>query len=114
VTVSMTEKIEQVEVITSVHRRRRWPAEEKAAIVQETCCVGHVGVAGARQHRIAANQRFTWRRLHASGEDVDAAKAGKLHAQRDRLRDRLAGCGRRERSRANVSGSVAIPSEFGP
>jgi len=34
--VSMTGKIEQVEVITSVQRRRRWSADEKAAVVQET------------------------------------------------------------------------------
>jgi hypothetical protein len=32
----MTGKIKQVEVITSVQRRPRWSAEEKAAIVQET------------------------------------------------------------------------------
>jgi hypothetical protein len=34
--VSMTGKIEQVEVITSVQRQRRWSADEKAAVVQET------------------------------------------------------------------------------
>ena len=33
---SMTGNIDRVEVITSVQRRRRWPAEEKARIVQET------------------------------------------------------------------------------
>jgi hypothetical protein len=38
--VSMTGKIEHVEVITSVQRRRRWSAEEKAAIVQETYAPG--------------------------------------------------------------------------
>jgi len=36
----MTGKIEHVEVITSVQRRRRWSAEEKAAIVQETYAPG--------------------------------------------------------------------------
>ena len=34
--MSMTGKIDRVEVITSVQRRRRWSAEEKAQIVQET------------------------------------------------------------------------------
>lgn len=34
--VSMTGKIEHVEVIRSVQRRRRWSTEDKAAIVQET------------------------------------------------------------------------------
>jgi hypothetical protein len=38
--VSMTGKIEHVEVITSVQRRRRWSTEEKAAIAQETYAPG--------------------------------------------------------------------------
>ena len=38
--MSMTGKIEHVEVITSVQRRRRWSAEEKAAIVQQTYAPG--------------------------------------------------------------------------
>ena len=38
--MSMTGKIEQVEVITSVQRRRRWSADEKAAVVQETYAPG--------------------------------------------------------------------------
>jgi len=38
--VSMTGKIEQVEVITSVQRRRRWSADEKATVVQETYALG--------------------------------------------------------------------------
>jgi transposase len=32
----MTGSIDRVEVIRSVQRRRRWSAEEKARIVQET------------------------------------------------------------------------------
>ena len=38
--MSMTGDIEHVEVITSVHRRRRWSTQEKAAIVQETYAPG--------------------------------------------------------------------------
>ena len=38
--MSMTGKIDRVEVITSVQRRRRWSAEEKARIVQETYAPG--------------------------------------------------------------------------
>jgi transposase len=65
--VSMTGKIEHVEVITSVPRRRRWSAEEKAAIVQETYAPGMSVPLVARRHGIAPNQLFTWRRLYASG-----------------------------------------------
>jgi transposase len=56
--VSMTGKIERVEVITSVQRRRRWSAEEKAAIVQETYAPGMSVSLVAQRHRIAPNQLF--------------------------------------------------------
>jgi len=48
--VSMTGKIEHVEAITSVQRRRRWSAEEKAAIVQETYAPGMSVSLVARRH----------------------------------------------------------------
>ena len=73
--MSMTGKIERVEVITSVQRRRRWSAEEKAAIVQETWAPGMSVSLVARRHGIAPNQLFTWRRLHASGA-LSAVGAG--------------------------------------
>src|SRR5262252_8051854 len=73
--VSMTGKIEHVEVITSVQRRRRWSAEEKAAIVQETYASGMSVSLVARRHGIAPNQLFTWRRLYASGA-LSAVGAG--------------------------------------
>jgi len=71
----MTGKIEQVEVITGVARRRRWSAEEKAAIVQETYASGLSVSLVARRHGIAPNQLFTWRRLYASGA-LSAVGAG--------------------------------------
>jgi transposase len=58
--VSMTGKIEHVEVITSVQRRRRWSAEEKAEIVQETYAPGMSVSLVARRHGIAPNQLFRW------------------------------------------------------
>jgi transposase len=65
--VSMTGKIDRVEVITSIQRRRRWSADEKAAIVQETYAPGMSVSLVARRHGIAPNQLFRWRRLHAEG-----------------------------------------------
>ena len=65
--MSMTGKIDRVEVITSVQRRRRWLAEEKARIVQETYAPGMSVSLVARQHGIQPNQLFTWRRLYAAG-----------------------------------------------
>ena len=51
--MSMTGKIDRVEVITSVQRRRRWLAKEKARIVQETYAPGMSVSLVARQHGIA-------------------------------------------------------------
>jgi hypothetical protein len=51
--VSMTGNIDWVEVITSVQRRRRWSAEEKAAIVQETHAPGMSVSLVARRQGIA-------------------------------------------------------------
>ncbi len=73
--MSMTGNIDRIEVITSVQRRRRWSAEEKARIVQETYAPGMSVSLVARQHGIAPNQLFTWRRLYASGA-LSAVGAG--------------------------------------
>ena len=73
--MSMTGKIEHVDVITSVQRRRRWSAEEKAAIVQETYAPGMSVSLVARRRGIAPNQLFRWRRLYAAGA-LSAVGAG--------------------------------------
>jgi transposase len=73
--VSMTGTIDRVEVITSVQRRRRWSAEEKATIVQETYAPGMPVSLVARRHGIAPNQLFRWRRLYAEGA-LSAVGAG--------------------------------------
>ena len=48
--MSMTGNVDRVEVITSVQRRRRWSAEDKARIVQETYAPGMSVSLVARQH----------------------------------------------------------------
>ena len=73
--MSMTGNIDRVEVITSVQRRRRWSAEEKARIVQQTYAPGMSVSLVARQHGVAPNQVFTWRRLYAEGA-LSAVGAG--------------------------------------
>jgi hypothetical protein len=49
----MAGSIDRVEVITSVQRRRRWSAEEKARIVQETYAPGMLGSLVAQQQAVA-------------------------------------------------------------
>jgi len=73
--VSMTGKSDRVEVITSVQRRRRWSADEKARIVQETYAPGMSVSLVASQYGVAPNQVFTWRRLYAAGA-LSAVGAG--------------------------------------
>ena len=71
----MTGNIDRVEVITSVQRRRRWSAEDKARIVQETYAPGISVSLVARQHGVAPNQVFKWRQLYAEGA-LSAVGAG--------------------------------------
>jgi transposase len=73
--VPMTGNVDRIEVITSVQRRRRWSADEKAQIVQETYAPGMSVSLVARQHGIQPNQLFTWRRLYAAGA-LSAVGAG--------------------------------------
>lgn len=68
-------RVERVEVITSVQRRRHWTTEEKMRIVDETHLPGNSVSIVARRHGISANQLFTWRRLMARGA-FTAASAG--------------------------------------
>lgn len=68
-------RVERVEVITSVQRRRHWTTEEKVRIVEETHLPGQSVSIVARRHGISANQLFTWRRLMARGA-FTAAQAG--------------------------------------
>ena len=52
----------QVEVITSVQRRRRWSRAEKERIVTEAMEPGAVASEVARASGIYASQLFRWRR----------------------------------------------------
>jgi len=88
-----------IEVITSVQRRRRWTAEEKARIVNETYQPGMSVSAVARRHGIAPNQLFQWRRLAAQGalsavganEEVVPASEYRALVQQNRELQRLLG-----------------------
>jgi transposase len=60
-------KREQIEVVTSKERRRRWAPAEKKLIVQETYEPGVTVSLVARRHGIAPNQLFYWRRRMEEG-----------------------------------------------
>src|ERR1700752_3869216 len=65
----------RIEVVTSIQRRRRWTASEKVRMVEETFAPGMTVSLVARQHDVAPNQLFTWRRLVAHGS-LTAAGSG--------------------------------------
>lgn len=63
----MTITKEQVHVITSVERRRKWSLEEKHSIIQETYLPGMSLSLVARKYGINPSQLFAWRRQMEEG-----------------------------------------------
>src|ERR1700748_3427628 len=63
-TLMMTRKVKFrcVEVLTGPLRRRRWSAEEKARIVEETLAPGARVSEVARRWQVCSQQVFGWRR----------------------------------------------------
>jgi transposase len=59
--VSSTARPQRIEVITGVERRRKWSAQEKAAIVAESLAEGAVVSEVARRHGLSPQQLFGWR-----------------------------------------------------
>lgn len=64
----------EIEVITSVQRRRRWTAEQKKAMVLEAEQPGMSVSFVARKYEIHPNQLFRWRRLFHDGA-LEAVRA---------------------------------------
>ena len=54
-------RLQRVEVITGVERRRDWPTEKKLEIVAESLVDGVVVSDVARRHGISPQQLFGWR-----------------------------------------------------
>src|SRR6516165_6952899 len=59
--VSAPARPQRIEVITGVERRRKWSAQEKAAIVAESLAEGAVVSEVARRHGLNPQQLFGWR-----------------------------------------------------
>jgi transposase len=65
--MTMTNTSPPIDILSGPERRRRWTAAEKVAIVNETYEPGVTVSLVARQHGIAPNQLFHWRKLAAQG-----------------------------------------------
>jgi len=68
-------KKEEVEVITSIQRRRRWTVAEKLQMVEESELPGMSVSYVARKYGVSPSQLFTWRRLAREGK-LSAIRAG--------------------------------------
>ena len=95
----MSKPVERVEIITGPQRRRRYTAEEKVRLVEETARPGMTVSYVARLHGVSPSLLFGWRRRMAEGgleavradEDVvPASRARELEA-RVRELERLLG-----------------------
>lgn len=91
--MSMTNPSNRIEVITSIQRRRRWTALEKVRMVEETFEPGMTVSLVARQHGVAPNQLFTWRRLvtqgslTAAGSGEEVVPASEYRALQNQVRE---------------------------
>jgi len=56
--------VRRFEVISGTGRRRRFSADQKAAIVEESGAPGVTVSEVARRHGLAVSQLFAWRRQH--------------------------------------------------
>ena len=70
----MSKPIERVEIITGRERRRRYTAEEKVRLVEETMQPGMTVSAVARLHGVSPSLLFGWRRRMAEG-GLEAVRA---------------------------------------
>ena len=63
----MSKPVERVEIITGREHRRRYTAEEKVRLVEETAQPGMTVSAVARLYGVSPSLLFGWRRLMAEG-----------------------------------------------
>ena len=63
----MSDAFSKVEVLTGVARRRRFPTDQKLAIVAETMQPGMSISYLARQHGLSPSPGVRWRRLMSQG-----------------------------------------------
>ena len=89
----------RIEIITGRERRRRYSAEQKLRLVEETMQPGMTVSAVARLHGVSPSLLFNWRRLMSEGgqvavradEDVVAVSRARELEQRVRELERLLG-----------------------
>lgn len=95
----MSKDTTRIEIITGRERHRRYSAEQKFALVEETMQPGMTVSAVARLHGVSPSLLFKWRQLMSQGgraavgadEDVVAASTVRELEHRVRELERLLG-----------------------
>jgi transposase len=82
----MSKPIEHIEIITGRERRRRYTAEEKVRLVEQTMQPGMTVSAVARLHGVSPSLLFQWRRRMAEGGH-EAVRADEEVVPVSRVRD---------------------------
>ena len=87
----MSDEFQRIEVITGTARRRRWTTEEKLRIVEESLQPGMTVSYVARQHGVAPNLLFRWRKLMREGGGEAVRVDGPVVSDTEvrRLEDRI-------------------------
>ena len=83
----------RVEIITGRERRRRYTAEQKLRLVEQTMQPGMTVSAVAREHGISPSLLFKWRQLMTEGRrvavsvDEDVVAASRVRELESRIRE---------------------------
>jgi transposase len=89
----MSKPIERVEIVTGRERRRRYSAEEKVRLVEESMQPGMTVSAVARLHGVPPSLLFGWRRRMAEGglaavkADDDVVAASRVRELETKIRE---------------------------
>ena len=89
----MSNDTSRIEIITGRERRRRYSAEQKLALVEETMQPGMTVSAVARLHGVSPSLLFKWRQLMSQGgraavrADEDVVAASKVRELEHRVRE---------------------------
>jgi transposase len=89
----MSKPIERVEIITGCERRRRYTAEEKVRLVEQTMQPGMTVSAVARLHGVSPSLLFQWRRRMSEGgheavrADEEVVPVSRVRELENRIRE---------------------------
>ena len=103
----MSKPVERVEIVTGRERRRRYTAEEKVRLVEETARPGMTASAVARLHGVSPGLLFGWRRRMAEG-GLEAVRADEDVVPASRVR----GLGAKVRGLERLLGRKTMEAEI--